>query len=138
VERLVDDGRISFRALGNEVGLSASATADRVRALVRRGVIARFTAVVDDAAARPDVEAVIDLRLASEGDRARFERHVAREDRIVEVMHLTGPWDYQLRIACAATAQVDATIRDLKASGGVRDTQTRIVLQRLVGQPPAR
>jgi hypothetical protein len=61
-------------------------------------VIARFTAVIDDTATRRDVEAVVDLRLASESDRRRFERPV----------------------------------------GGVRDTQTRIVLDRLVGAPPAR
>ena len=96
VDLLVQDGRMPYRVLGEKVGLSPSATADRVRALIRRGVIARFTAVVDDNATRRDVEAVVDLRLASESDRQRFERSVAESDAVVEAMHLTGPWDYQL------------------------------------------
>jgi Lrp/AsnC family leucine-responsive transcriptional regulator len=138
VDLLVDDGRMPYRVLGQKVGLSASATADRVRALVRRGVIARFTAVVDHDATRRDVEAVVDLRLASEADRVRFERSVAASEAVAEAIHLTGVWDYQLRLACATTAQVDAVIRRLKQTGGVRDTQTRIVLHRLAGGPPAR
>jgi Lrp/AsnC family leucine-responsive transcriptional regulator len=76
--------------------------------------------------------------LASESDRQRFERSVAESDAVVEAMHLTGAWDYQLRLACTATTQIDAVIRRLKETGGVRDTQTRIVLDRLVGVPPAR
>ena len=94
--------------------------------------------VQDDTATRRDVEAVVDLRLASESDRRRFERAVAESDAIVEAVHLTGVWDYQLRLACTATAQIDAVIRRLKEAGGVRDTQTRVVLDRLVGAPPAR
>lgn len=135
VERLVEDGRISFRALGHEVGLSASATADRVHSLVRRGVISRFTVVVNDAAVRREVEAVVDVRLASEDLRARFEERLAALDTVLEALHLTGHWDYQLRLACTSTAQVDETIRDLKRRGGVRDTQTRIVLNRLLPGP---
>ena len=131
VDRLIGDGRISYRALGDEVGLSPTATADRVRSLVRRGVITRFTAVVDDSALRRDVEAVVDVRLAGEGRRPHFEALVGRLDAVVEALHLTGPWDYQLRLACASTAEIDATIGELKGSAVVRDTQTRIVLHRL-------
>ena len=48
VDALRHDGRIPFRALGDQIGLSANATADRVRGRLRRGVITQFTAVVDE------------------------------------------------------------------------------------------
>lgn len=135
VDRLVADGRISYRALGAEIGLGPTATADRVRALVERGVITGFTALVDDPAA---VEAVVDLRLASEDLRASFTARIAQLPAVREALHLTGAWDYQLRLACASTAAVDETIQDLKRHGGVRDTQTRIVLHRVhPAGPPA-
>ena len=38
-------GRMSYRDLGEEVALGASATADRVRRLERLGVIAGYSAV---------------------------------------------------------------------------------------------
>ena len=40
---LRDDARIPYQTLGERVHLSANAAADRVRRLVRTGVIRRFT-----------------------------------------------------------------------------------------------
>ncbi|NCZ68504.1 MAG: AsnC family protein, partial [Acidimicrobiia bacterium] len=42
---LKSDARIPWQMLGERVGLSANAAADRVRRLLRRGVITRFTTV---------------------------------------------------------------------------------------------
>ena len=44
---LREDGRLSWRDLGAQVGLSANAAADRVRRLRQAGVITGFTALVD-------------------------------------------------------------------------------------------
>lgn len=51
---LTRSGRISWRELGEAVGLSANATADRVRRLERCGVIVGYRAEVDlDQVGRP-------------------------------------------------------------------------------------
>src|SRR5665213_4243861 len=50
---LRDDARISFRDLGETVGLSANAVADRVRRLVSAGTIRRFRAEIDPSAGVP-------------------------------------------------------------------------------------
>ena len=44
---LLSDGRISYRDLGERVSLSANAAAERLRRLVRVGVITGFHAAVD-------------------------------------------------------------------------------------------
>ncbi len=129
---LRQDGRMSFKALGDAVGLSANAAADRVRALQRRGVIEGFTVVLGDGPASRRIEAVVDLRLRDDSERARFEERVHAIDAIVGAVHLTGPYDYQLRLSCSDPAQIEATVAELKASGGVRDTQTRVVMRRVV------
>ena len=46
---LRDDARIPYQTLGDRVHLSANAAADRVRRLVRNGVIRRFTVDIDQA-----------------------------------------------------------------------------------------
>jgi Lrp/AsnC family transcriptional regulator, leucine-responsive regulatory protein len=132
VEVLRRDGRIPFRVLGDEIGLSANATADRVRGLLRRGVITGFTAIVDDSATARSLEAVVDLRLAHEEQRASFEEALRELPAIVGAVHLTGPFDYQLRLACGEATEIDATIAKLKRRRFVRDTQTRIVLRQVV------
>ena len=132
VERLQADGRISYRALGAEIGLSANATADRVRSLVRRGVIARFTAVLGPAADSRPLEAFIDLRLRSNADRDRFEEELTRQAAIAQAVHLTGAFDYQLRLRCSNAEEIDATIAALKNAGLVTETRTRVVLRRVI------
>ena len=65
LDELRIDGRISWRELGERVGLGATATADRVRRLTDAGVITRFTTVIDPAARGSGLRAIVDLRLGA-------------------------------------------------------------------------
>ena len=132
IEHLARDARISFTALGDAVALSANATADRVRNLQRRGVIRGFTVVLDEAAAGRSIEAVIDLRLRDNADRPKFEAQVRDLPAITGAVHLTGPFDYQLRLVCSDPSEIEETVAHLKTFGGVKDTQTRVVMRRLI------
>jgi Lrp/AsnC family leucine-responsive transcriptional regulator len=132
---LRENARISYRDLGNAVGLSPNAVAERVRRLVDRGVITRFTALVDPAAADRRLVALIDVQIARGTDPQAFEAELEKLDVIVEAAHLTGRWDYQLRVACSNAAELDATIRLLKAQAGVTLSDTRIVLRTAFSRP---
>jgi Lrp/AsnC family leucine-responsive transcriptional regulator len=132
VDALRHDGRVPFTALGGQIGLSANATADRVRALLKRGVITHFTAVVDERAASRKLEAVIDLRLAHEDQRTAFEQTLRELPAVDSAVHLTGPFDYQLRLLCNDAGEIDSTIAELKRRKYVRDTQTRVVLRQVL------
>jgi len=126
---LGDDARMSFSDLGEKVSLSPNAARDRVRALVARGVITGFHAHVDQGRIDRRLRALIDIRLRSPDSAAQFERLVRAHPGVEEAVHLTGPSDYVVRIACADTTELDDFIRALKEEGGVRDTQTRLVLR---------
>jgi hypothetical protein len=52
--------------------------------------------------------------------------------QIAGAAHLTGPFDHQLRLVCADPSQIETTVAQLKNLGGVKDTQTRVVMRRLV------
>ncbi len=58
---LLRSGRSSYTEIGDEVGLSASATKRRVDRLVRDGAIRGFTAVVEPHAMGWEIEAVVQL-----------------------------------------------------------------------------
>ena len=62
---LRDDAPYPLPTLGEHVHLSANAAADRVRRLVRIGVIRRFTIEIEQAKFGRDLEAVIDVRAAT-------------------------------------------------------------------------
>jgi Lrp/AsnC family transcriptional regulator, leucine-responsive regulatory protein len=129
LRELMRNGRISYRDLGATVGLSANAAADRVRRLRRDGVITGFTATVDHGAAGRRLVALIDVRLAAAGTNEAFEAEMAKLEPVVDAVHVTGRFDYQLRVACRDTAELDRLLRHLKRDGGATETETRVVLR---------
>ncbi|MEU6892039.1 Lrp/AsnC family transcriptional regulator [Streptomyces sp. NPDC046557] len=127
---LREDARISYRDLGARVGLSANATADRVRRMRRDGVILGFTVVVDPAAdTRGGLVVFIDLTLREGVSNEEFEQCVVRLPGITEVVHVTGAYDYLVRARAADAAALDALLRRLKREAGVAQSSTRIALR---------
>ena len=129
---LVENARLSYRELGERLSLSANATAERVRRLRESGVITGFRAVVDPAASGRTLIALIDVRLEAPAETRRFERLIESLPEITDGAHVTGRHDYQLRVACRDTAELDGLIRTLKTKGGVAETDTRLALRTVV------
>jgi Lrp/AsnC family transcriptional regulator, leucine-responsive regulatory protein len=123
------DGRLSWRDLGAAVGLSANAAADRVRRLREDGVITGFTALVDPAAGGRRLEALVGVTLARGTDSDAFAILVDRLEAVTEVLHLSGAPDYQLRVSCRDTAELDVLLRTLRMRAGAADTETTIILR---------
>jgi Lrp/AsnC family leucine-responsive transcriptional regulator len=131
---LREDGRLSWRDLGAHVGLSANAAADRVRRLRQAGVITGFAALIDPAAGGRNLEALVGVTLARGVDSDEFAILASKLEPVIEVLHLSGAPDYQLRVACRDTAELDALLRTLRNRCGALDTETTIVLR---SGPPA-
>jgi Lrp/AsnC family leucine-responsive transcriptional regulator len=121
-----EDGRISWRDLGAAVGLSANAAADRVRRLRQAGVITGFTALVDPGAGGRKLEALVGVTVASDTDSDDFANAA---EPVLEVLHLSGTPDYQLRVACRDTAELDVLLRTLRRRCGAADTETTLILR---------
>ena len=81
-------------------------------------MITGFTATVDPAAAGRRLVALIDVRLAAAGTNEAFEAEVAELEAVTDALHVTGRFDYQLRVACRDTAELDRLLRRLKRGGG--------------------
>ena len=128
---LAVDGRASFSSIGADVGLSTNATAARIRRLERAGVILGYRAVLADERADPaaGIEAFIDVRLSPTADSDEFLAWAKQQPVIVDAAHVTGPYDYLLRIAVRDMLALDGLLRILKSEGGVAQTQTRIALR---------
>ncbi len=129
---LATNGRASFAAIGEEVGLSPHGAADRVRRLERDGVISGYTARIDPAGVGRSLDAFIDVRLLPTTDSEEFERRVARLDSVREVAFLTGRFDFQLRVACRDADDLNDTVRAVRREAGAAGTETRIVLRSTV------
>ena len=98
------------------------------------GVIAGFRAIVDPAAAGRTLVALIDVRLEGPGETGRFERLIESLDEVTDAAHVTGRFDYQLRVACTDTAELDRLLRQLKTEIGASATETRVILRSAIAR----
>ena len=125
---LKQDARIPWQLLGDRVGLSANAAADRVRRMMRRGVITRFTTVVDQRTLGRSLSAIVDARVATS---AKFDEALLRRSDVVWAAHVTGVPDVKIMVACEGTEGLDEFLQWL-AKQGATDTRTDVVLRPIV------
>ena len=125
---LKQDARIPWQLLGDRVGLSANAAADRVRRMMRRGVITRFTTVVDQRTLGRSLSAIVDARVATS---AKFDEALRRRSDVVWAAHVTGVPDVKIMVACEGTEGLDEFLQWL-AKQGATDTRTDVVLRPIV------
>jgi Lrp/AsnC family leucine-responsive transcriptional regulator len=126
---LKEDARIPWQLLGDRVGLSANAAADRVRRLQRRKVISRFTTVVDQRRLGRSLSAIIDARIETT---PKFDDALRKRDDVVWAAHVTGVPDVKIMVACDGTDGLDQFLQWLHKQGAV-DTRTDVVLRPIVG-----
>jgi Lrp/AsnC family leucine-responsive transcriptional regulator len=124
---LVEDGRLSYQQLANQVHLSANSTADRIRRLRQSGVLMGIHAQIGLAALGYSLPSLTDIKLRESVHRRQFERDLEGVPQVLSALHTTGDFDYQLRTANASTDELQSVI-DILRELGVRDVQSRIVL----------
>jgi Lrp/AsnC family leucine-responsive transcriptional regulator len=74
------------------------------------------------------------VTLVADTDSDEFATRSSELAPVTEVLHLAGAPDYQLRVACRDTAELDRLLRTLKRKLGVAATETKIILRS--GPPP--
>jgi Lrp/AsnC family leucine-responsive transcriptional regulator len=124
---LSEDARLSYQQLASTVHLSSNSTADRVRRLRQSGVLAGFRAEIDLGVLGYTLLALTDVNLKESVDRHEFERSLESVPQVLSAIHTTGELDYQLRIVCSGTDELQSVLDALQRLG-TRDVQSRIVL----------
>lgn len=136
INELMLNGRMTWAELGNILGLSSPATADRVKRLQEQGVIKGFTTLIDPEAVGCALTAFIAVTLAHPSQRQEFFEQVTVLAEIQECHHVAGDDDYLLKVRCQSTRDLERIINDeLKSISGVTKTRTTIVLNTLKDTP---
>jgi Lrp/AsnC family leucine-responsive transcriptional regulator len=95
------DGRVAMVQLGDEVGLSTSATQRRVKALEADGTIRSYRAMIDPGALGRSFEVWVTATLTST-DRDNVEaveQSILDTDEVIECFRMFGEPDYLMRVA---------------------------------------
>ncbi|HKP76172.1 MAG TPA: Lrp/AsnC family transcriptional regulator [Longimicrobiaceae bacterium] len=128
MEMLQEHGRTSQHDLALAVGLSSPAVGERVRKLEERGIIRRFTAVLDPKLLGRDVSAFIFTGIAGSQYYPEFRRRVAEHPEVLECHSITGQGSHVLKIRTDSTSTLEALLAEIQSWPGVQWTTTSIVL----------
>jgi DNA-binding Lrp family transcriptional regulator len=132
VALLVEDARRSYGDIGRHVSLSAPSVKRRVDALLDRGAIEGFTAVLDHGALGHTTEALVELFYAPGTLLDEVAARLARHAEVIEAWSVTGDADAIARVRTEGTAELERLIMKLQADGSVVRTRTQVILSRLV------
>lgn len=128
---LAEDGRESYAALGERVGLSTAAVKRRVDRMRREGSIRRFTVDVEPAALGWTLEAFVELHCEGRVPPARMREMVTTIPEVVEAWTVTGEADGILLVRATDAGHFERTLGTIRAYPGVTRTRSSMVLSHL-------
>lgn len=122
------DGRRSYAEIGLEVGLSTAAVHERVKKLLERGVIRRFTISTEPAAVGLNFTAFVAIR----NDGGIHCRDVAPRVRelpeVLELHSVAGEYDFLAKIRTTHARALENVLYQIKSIPGVARTTSTVVL----------
>ena len=127
---LVDDGRASYQAIADEVGLSRPAVMERVKRLEEGGYILGYSARVNRARVGFPITAFVAVRYpGNEVDGAATAvQSLERNPSVLECHHVAGEDCYILKVAAPSLEALERILRSLRDPGLSASTRTTIVL----------
>src|SRR5690606_9962296 len=112
IDLLQVDGRMSYKELGERVGLTAPAVAERVRKLEEAGVITGYRAIVDYE--RIGLNLLCVIRLNS-NNRSRSIDDVVRDyPEVIEAVRVTGSESHVIRARVHDTHHLEALLNEFR------------------------
>lgn len=113
---LQTNARLSVAELGRRIGLSPTATAERLKQMEEIGIVRGYTVEVDREALGLEVTAFI--RMSCPGQNYhRFTDYVQTLEEVRECHHLTGGDDFLLKVTTTNLADLEALIEALLPYG---------------------
>lgn len=130
--QLQADARMTNSRLAQAAGIAESTCVVRVRSLVSRGVITRFTAEVNPKALGLGLQALISVNIRP-GARTQipaFREEIRVMPRVVQVFFLGGAEDFIIHLLAEDSDDVrDFVVENLSANPAVASTRTSMVFE---------
>jgi Lrp/AsnC family leucine-responsive transcriptional regulator len=128
---LQQDGRITNADLAKKVGLSPPSVLQRVRVLEKAGLIKGYFGILDaeKLGLRITALAMISLSLHQEQPIERFRRSVNEIPEVLECYHVSGEFDFLLKIVVRDIRAYEQLVREkLSKIKGIQQIKTSFVL----------
>jgi len=101
LQLLQHDARLTNKEIADKIGKSVSPVYERIRRLEQEGIIQQYVAVLDKRKINKSLTAYTNVQLKEHADHMMktFEREVIKIPEVMECYHMTGQYDYLLKVA---------------------------------------
>ena len=129
------DATLTTAELADQVGLSPSPCARRIKRLEQEGVISGYRAIVSRSAVGIAMTVFVEVSLnnhqASSVD--EFERAVSEMDEVISCHVVSGAYDYLLEVVSKDLAGYESFTRKLEILENVKDMHTHLAIRQVKG-----
>ncbi len=126
---LQEDDRVALAELSKLTGVAPSTLNDRIKRLVKQGLITGFHARLSSEALGLHLLAFILVGWSNPKVEPPFLKKIRAAPAVLECHHVTGIWNYLLKVRVANTKELEALLAGtIKAVNGVERTETLIAL----------
>lgn len=130
IELLVENGRLSYVELGKRVNLSRVAVRDRVDQLMERGVIEKFTAVINSEKVGKQVSAFFEVDVEPK-QLVEVAQNLANNPNVASIYQMTGPSTLHMHVLVEDFGKLENFINEeLYSVQGITRVESHVLLRR--------
>lgn len=123
------DDRVPVVELGKAIGVAPSTLNDRIRRLVKQGIITGFHAKASPEKLGLDLLAYVFVGWSDPNTEKEFLARIAASPEVTECHHVTGAWNYLMKVRLKTTRDLETFFSGVvKDVPGLQRTETLIVL----------
>ncbi len=129
------DASISVPRLSKKINVNASVVYSRIKRLVKRGLIKKFTVIINEEALGMNVKAITGINMDSKL-RDNVLAELLKIQEVREVSEVTGRFDILVTVTTKALDEMHQLISErIGRIEGVQKTETFIEMRRTVKEP---
>jgi len=127
---LQNDSRKSYAELAKRLNLSETAVRNRVRNLTKKGIIRKFTALLDAEKIGIATTAIICINIGGEVGPVAASKLVNFEE-VTRIYTVTGEFDLILHVLCRDIKHLEQVVEKIRALEFTDATRTFVVLNKI-------
>ena len=131
---LQSNTKLNTKELAQKVGLSVTPTYERIKRLEKQGYIKHYVAILDRKLIDKNLMVIsfVSLILHSRDMQIEFEKSVIEYAEVIECFHVTGSYDYQLKVVVSDMEEYQSFIKNkLSSINNIANVQSSFVMSSL-------
>ena len=131
---LQNNTKLNTKELAQKVGLSVTPTYERIKRLEKQGYIKHYVAILDRKLIDKNLMVIsfVSLILHSRDMQIEFEKSIIEYAEVIECFHVTGSYDYQLKVVVTDMEEYQSFIKNkLSSINNIANVQSSFVMSSL-------